>query len=115
MLQITTAPFEIAVGVVEAVKKATEGMSLELDAGDAALSDPLVRKALYGAFPFTLWGIYPVGDALFNDPKLGDKARSDYFEICSRVMEVNMKPFFLNISSESSDSKPQTSVSPGST
>lgn len=101
ILKVTSAPFEVAVGLMEAVKRATRGESLELDVTDVALANPDVRKALYPAFDLVLWDTYRVGANLFDHPKVGEKARGDYFEICARVIEVNIKPFFLTISSGS--------------
>lgn len=40
-----------------------------------------------------------VDPALFDDPKLKEDARGDYFEIVSRVMGVNLNPFFRTASS----------------
>lgn len=100
-LSITTAPFEVAINLVEAVKKATFGLPSSIEIPDVVLSNPEVRLALYAAWDTCLYDTARVSKQLFDDPKLGDKARADYFEICSRVIEVNSKPFFLNLRSES--------------
>lgn len=99
-LQITTAPFEDAVSLVEAVRKATVGVDPSLDL-TTVLTSPEVRKALYPCFRLALYDMAVVSAALFDDPKLGERARGDYFEICTRIMEVNTNPFFLRTSSAS--------------
>lgn len=30
---------------------------------------------------------------LFNNPKYGEKAREDFYKICAKILEVNMRPF----------------------
>lgn len=103
-LHVTTAPFEPAVSLVEVVKKAAAGMSSDLDVGNVALSSPEVRKALYEVFPWATYEGFKLYPGLFNEPKIGDQARGDYFEICARLIEVNTRPFFLKTSSKSTDS-----------
>jgi hypothetical protein len=100
-LHVSTAPFEDAVCLVEAVKSVTLGMDPSSEIDDAILANPNVRKALYPCFALAMWGIHKVSPQLFNDQKVGEKARGDYFEICSKIIEVNMKPFFLTLSSKS--------------
>lgn len=104
-LQVTIAPFEVAVALVEAVKRSTLGMDPGIDIGSAVVMSSEVRKALYAAFDTVLYGVDRVTPTLFDDPKIGEKARGDYFEICSHVIEMNSRPFFLKTSSESKDSQ----------
>lgn len=103
-LHVTTAPFEQSVSLVEVVKKAAVGLSKDMDIGNLALSSPEVRKALYEVFPWATYDSFKLYPGLFDEPKIGDKARGDYFEICARLIEVNARPFFLTISSTSTDS-----------
>lgn len=107
-LQITTAPFEDAVALVETVRRVALGMDPSLELDGVVLANPDVRKALYPCFRLALYEKAIVGVGLFDDIKLGERARGDYFEICSRVIEVNSKPFFLKTSSVSTDAVPPT-------
>jgi len=100
-LHISTPSFEESVSLIEAIKKITNGMDPNLSIDDAILSDATVRKAIYPCFQFSMYGIHKVSAALFDDPKIGEKARGDYFEICSRIIEVVSQPFFLTLSSKS--------------
>lgn len=102
-LHITTAPFENAVNLVEVVKRVSAGMDKSLDIADAALASPDVRKAIYEVFPWATYDSLKLYPGLFDEPKIGERARGDYFEICSRLIEVNARPFFLTISSGSTD------------
>lgn len=111
-LHISTAPFEAAVAVYESVKKATIGLDENVDV-DVALSNPEVRKALYGVMPWSLYDTIKVSPALFDDPKDGERARSDYLEICSRLIEANVKAFFLNRPSASLTPPETTTPNPG--
>lgn len=98
-LQVTSAPFEDAVALMEAVKRSVNGLDPSLQIDNVVLANPEVRKALYPCFRLALYELVRVGPELFDDPKLGERARGDYFEICSRLIEVNVKPFFLTTSS----------------
>ena len=94
-LRISTAAFEPAVNLVEAVKKASRGLSPELEIGDVVLFDPEVRKALFGVFPWVHYNNEAVTVGLLDDASKGETVRGDYLELCARVIEVNTKPFFL--------------------
>lgn len=100
-LHITTAPFERAVVLVEAVAEAARGKSPDLDTGNAVLLTAKVRQALYPVFELATYENVRIVPSLFDDLKLGEQARGDYFEICSKVIEVNSGPFFLTTSSKS--------------
>ena len=111
-LHITTAPFEDAVALVEAVKQVTLGIDPGLELDSVILANPIVRKALYPCFKLAMYDIHLVSPLLFDDPKVGDQARSDYFEICSRIIEVTSKPFFLTIFSKSTTDLPTPNANP---
>jgi hypothetical protein len=110
-LHITSAPFEDAIALVEVLKKSVAGLdpSLQIDSG--VFASPEVRKALYPCFRLALYDTSIVAPSLFDDPKLGERARGDYFEICSRLIEVNCNPFFLKTSSVSTDAPLPTTES----
>lgn len=111
-LHVTTAPFEQAVALVEVVQRVSVGMDKQLDVGMAALRSPEVRKAVYDVFSLATYDNIKLYPGIFDEPKIGDKARGDYFEICSRLIEVNARPFFLTISSLSTDSQEEIIKSP---
>lgn len=113
-LQITIASFELAIALVEAVKKVSKGEDPEHDITGVVIANAEVRKALFVVCDTVLYETVRVTPALFDDPKLGEKARGDYFEICARVIEVNTKPFFLKTSSESTTSAESEASAPGS-
>lgn len=114
VLKITTAPFEAAIALVEAVKAASFGRSATEEVGDIIVFDPGVRKALGAVFDTVLYDQVRVSAGLFDDLKLGERARGDYVEICAKVIEVNVKPFFLMTSSASKPVVEQPSGSQGS-
>lgn len=111
-LHVTTPNFEVSVELIEAVKKVTNGMDPNLELDSVILTNADVRRALYPCFPYAMWGVHKVSKELFDDPKLGEKAKGDYFEICSRIIEVTSKPFFLTLSSKSTTSPSPTPGSP---
>jgi len=111
--------------LVEAVKAATrvfsEGKSREeiasVEIGEAIVTNPGVRKAIYDVMPWCMYGVNKLNPSLFNDPTpvgdatLGDLARGDYFEMASLIIEVNIRPFFPKASSKSaSQGSPTTSA-----
>lgn len=111
-LMITTAPFEDAINLVETVKRAVIGLDASLQVDSVVMGSPEVRKALYPCFRLALYDKAIVSPSLFDDPKLGERARGDYFEICSRLIEVTCKPFFLMTSSASSAAQKPPSENP---
>lgn len=110
-LHIDTAPFAQAVNLLEVVRKVASGMDKSLDVGDAALMSPEVRLAIYEVFPWATYDNLKLYPRIFDEVELGEKVRGDYFEICSKLIEVNVQPFFLRISSKSTDSKAELTKS----
>lgn len=114
VLKITTAPFEIGIALAEAVKDASRGSDPNADIADTVVFNANVRRALYPVFDTVLYENVRVGTALFDDPKYAERVKGDYIEICSRTIEVNVKPFFLRTSSPSIPPPETTSGSPAS-
>lgn len=111
-LTVTEASFEIAISLIEAIKQSTIGMPAGAELSQAVFAFPSIRQALIPAFNSVLWGVHKVSPALFDDPKVGGEASLDYFEIVSRVIEVNYSRFFLTNSlpsttTQASESKNQ--------
>jgi hypothetical protein len=116
-LVVTEAPFEASIALVETCKRATLGLSadvIESVVDQVLYSSSEVRKALYAAFDTVLYDTFKMGPGLFDDAQIGAAARGDYYEICSRVIEVNTKAFFLKTSSASTTTPETPSKSPGS-
>ncbi len=111
-LHVSTAPFEAAVGLVETIKRVSFGIDPSVSVDDLVLAHPDVRKALYPCFESAVYETMRVTPELFDDPKLGKRARGDYFEICSRVIEVNTKDFFLKTSTTSTEPSSPPTESP---
>lgn len=97
-LRVTTASFELAIALVEAVKRASVGRQPTEDIGESVISSPEVRRALFPVFDTVMWDTFRVTPQLFDDPASGEKARGDYFEICSLVIQFTTRPFFLTTS-----------------
>lgn len=101
ILHISMAPFEASIALNEAVMEACKGLSREVEVNEVIRSSSTVRKALYQVFPWTTYNNVKIYPGLFDEPEIGEKARADYYEICSRIVEINARPFFLTISSGS--------------
>lgn len=116
-LNITVAPFATAHGLLKAILKAVKGMSVSNDILGADMSldgirnspalftqivekvlaiavSPEVEACLFECFFRATWNGERITRELFDDPKLGEKAREDYYMICLKVIEANCKPFF---------------------
>lgn len=83
------------------LKSGLQGYESEAEAQQLLCDDELeklffqcARKAIYAGAK--------VDPELFDKKDLQEDARSDYFEIFSTVLGVNLKPFFRNASSASS-------------
>jgi hypothetical protein len=53
-----------------------------------------VRAAVMRCFERCTYNGARLNKQLFDDPKLGDAARADYYTIFMKVLEANCKPFF---------------------
>ena len=69
------------------------------------LSSPEVQKRVEDLFPWSTYNDLKVYKGLFNEKDIGDAARVDYLEICEKLIEFNLRPFFLMNSSKSTASK----------
>ena len=66
-----------------------------------AATDPAVKRALMKCAQRASYDGIKVNAALFDDPDKGTQAREDYYEICTRIVEVNVAPFFKRLFSAS--------------
>ena len=62
----------------------------------AATSDD-VERALFKCAERSSYDGVKVTPALFDDIKLAEQAREDYYEICKCIIEVNCSPFFKGV------------------
>ncbi len=66
------------------------------------LADNDIEALVFACAKAAIYEGRKVEPQLFNDPKDGPRARGDYFEIFSKILEENLDPFFVNASFESS-------------
>lgn len=116
-LSVTPAPFEDVMDLKTAIGNAIGKFALSSDFVNADMSlsgiltDPTilseladkiktvaiskdVRAALFKCFTRVTYNDVKVTRDTFDDPKSGDDARKDYYAICTKVIEVNLRPFF---------------------
>lgn len=101
-LQVQPASWEKGVVLMERVYSSILGKDPESQFDQVALLDPKVREAIVDVFPWVIYGGKPMAVAIFGDPAIGDRAVGDWFEMASRIVEVNRKHFFPRASSASS-------------
>ncbi len=110
-LHVSTASFDNANSLIKALARCAKGLQLKddiLKTDLAVMKDYLVEavssedveRALFACMKKASYENVSVDKSLFDDPKLGDQARQDYFEICSKIIEVNSGPFFVKIFSQ---------------
>lgn len=112
VLHMTTFDFELAIALQETVLQACKDENQEGDVNVVIRSSPTVRKALYTVFPRCTYDGIKLYPGIFNEPEIGEKARGDYYEICSRIVETNALDFFLMISLPSTTPTPASTESP---
>lgn len=108
-LSITPASFEIANELRKAIMRALKGVSFDGKIQDISQmdvnilkeaiisvgSDDEIEKILFQCFARVTYDGVKIEKGLFDDLELGDKLRSDYHNICWKVIEANVvKPFF---------------------
>ena len=54
-----------------------------------------VRAGIFACGKKALYDGIPVSPALFDDAEKRDLARQDFYFICAKIAEVNVKPFFV--------------------
>lgn len=114
-LVVTPAPYEDASDLFKAVMKAVKGLSLsEKDLQtdierikdspavvaqfldkilSVAVSDE-VEEAIFKCGQRAAYSGIRVTRELFDDEKIGDRAREDHYQIWMKIVEVNCLPFF---------------------
>jgi hypothetical protein len=94
VLTVGSSEFSTAMALVKTIKKATFGMPPQSDLSSAIFISEEVEQATFRCFNRVTYDGVKLTKGLFDDPKYEDRIRGDYFEICSRVIEVNCNPFF---------------------
>ena len=112
-LHMSSAAWEKVVDLWSAVKPVTEKYrDNPVMAAGMIMPDPGVQTAVRALFPWATWNNLKVSPQLFDDPKHGDQARMDYLEICEKLLEFNLRPFFLMTYSGSTATKQPTIENP---
>lgn len=105
-LVITKAPFPQALALNKALIRSVKDVisapgALEKDVSimnaafiTNAITSDEVEAALFKCFERCTYDNVKVNRELFDDEKLGDRAREDYFSMARKVIEVNCGPFF---------------------
>lgn len=104
-LTVSEAAYVDANTLLKALLKSAKGIPLAADVlkmdvtvlKDAiieASTSPEVDQAIFKCAERSMYENVKVTRDLFDDPKLKDKARADYFLILWHVIEVNCGPFF---------------------
>ena len=102
---ITLAPFQDANALTKALLKTTVGLRLaenplEMDLG--VLKDVLVAAAtsdevealMFKCLERSTYEGTKVTRELFDDIKMGEQARGDYYAMCANIIKVDCQPFF---------------------
>lgn len=105
-LHLSSAPWELVVTLWSAIKLATIGQRDNPEVGHLILASSEVQKAVKAVFPWSTYDNLKIYPGLFDEPKeVGERARADYLEICEKLIEFNLRPFFLTTSSGSTGSE----------
>ena len=104
-LTVSESSYEDADALLKALLKCAKGiplakdpMSMDVsvlkDAFIEAATSPEVDQAIFKCAERAMYENVKVTKAIFDDPKIKDKARADRFLIQWHVIEVNCGPFF---------------------
>lgn len=110
-LHVTRSPFVDAMALQNALIKSNRGVPLpnnplNMEVGDlkdaiiAAISSNDVREHLDKCLARCTYNNVRISNELFDDAKMGDMARQDYYVIVWHVVEVNCGPFFFHLLSK---------------
>jgi len=104
-LSVTQASFVDSMALHKALLASVKGLPLAQDITKmdltvlkdmvvAAATSPEVEKALFRCAERATYESVRVNEELFDDQKIGNRAREDFYEIAWKVVEVNCGPFF---------------------
>lgn len=122
-LVVTPASFEDASALRNGIIRAAKGTPLPEDLQNMEMTDlkdflisavtsEEVDKAMFKCAERAVYENVRVSRGLFDDPKFQDRAREDYYEICWKIVEVNLSPFFKKTFSVLSKIRPTIPVAP---
>ena len=131
---VSESSYQDANALLKALTRCAKGLALPknfLEADVTVLKDMLVEAvvseevdaALFKCAERAVYESVRVDKSIFDDPKLKDRARADYFVILWHIVEVNCGPFFGKAFSElrerlktspSTLNSPSTPTSPSS-
>lgn len=101
-LSVSPSPFGVANELRKAIMRLIVTEEKLKDQDIAMLSsDSAVENHFFVCAEKAIYEGAKVTPALFDEAKLGEQARTDYFEIFAKVLEVNFLPFFRRASSAS--------------
>ncbi len=111
VVHVTTASFDDCNALTKAISRCAKGLPITDDVLGmnvgvlkdylvAAIGSDDVERTLFKCMERATYakegaGLARINKALFDDPQLGDAARQDYFEICAKIIEVDVAPFFV--------------------
>lgn len=107
ILHLSTAPWEEIVNLWQAVRLITLGETDGAAADAKLMASKDVAAATKQLYPWALYNNVKMYPGLFDEEKIGEQARIDYLEIHGKIIEFQMRPFFLMRSSKSTDTNPQ--------
>lgn len=94
LLKITLGSFEDGLRLVESILQ--QGADRQANMNLADLSAPNVKVALAKCLEVCTYDLQKIDAGLLSDPKVSEKIRADWFEICEAVVAAHVKSFFLN-------------------
>ena len=128
-LTVSESSYQDATALLKALTRCAKGLPLPkdfLEADITVMKDLLVEAmvseevdaAIFKCAERAVYDNVRVEKSLFDDPKLKENARADYFLILWHVVEVNCGPFFGKVFSELRDrlkTRPNTPSFPSTT
>lgn len=100
-LHVTSGPWSLVVPLWSAIKMASIGKRENPEIGHILLSSKEVQDAVVLLFPWATYDSIKIYPGLFDEEKYAERARGDYLEIVEKIIEFNLRPFFLTTSSKS--------------
>ncbi len=113
-LHLSSAPWDKTFDLWSAVKVATLGQRENPEVGHLILASQDVQKCIREVFHWATYDSIKLYVGFFDEPKTADQARGDYLEICEKMIEFHLSPFFFKTSSGSTGSSAGTTKSPES-
>lgn len=111
-LHLSTAPWEVVIALWSAVNMSSIKTDDVMKKGLTLISSAEVQRCIKDLFPWATYDAIVMYPGIFDELKMGEQVRGDYLELSEKIMDFQLRPFFLMTSSKSTTSNETPTSAP---